>query len=498
MSRRIRESPASLANSHGDHGLLCYSFRSIRIVSIIQPFTEIYTLMSDVTQITFPPDFQWGVATAAYQIEGAVREDGRGESIWDRFSHTPGKTIDGDTGDIACDHYHRVDEDIQLLKTLGVKAYRFSIAWPRIIPDGGTVVNQRGLDFYSELTDKLLAAGITPYATLYHWDLPQPLEDLGGWLNRDTTDRFAYYTDVISRKLGDRVKHWATFNEPWCSAFLGYGFGVHAPGQMGFFKAGLAATHTLLLAHGKAVPVLRQNVPDGQVGIVINPMQADPASDSEADRAAAWRNDGYQSRWFFDPIFKGAYPADMVELYGADVPPIEADDMAIISAPIDFLGVNFYNRTLTADDPGGEPLRAIGRKVPGAEYTTMGWEVEPGGLYRLLTRIHRDYAPKAMYVTENGAAFQDVLEPDGVHDHRRVAYLQGHFAAAAQAIADGVPLHGYFVWSMMDNFEWGFGYSQRFGIIYVDYATQRRILKDSARFLIAVTSANAVPILTTP
>ena len=452
--------------------------------------------MTDQARHTLPAHFMWGAATASYQIEGAVHEDGRGESIWDRFSHTPGKTLNGDTGDVACDHYHRVDEDIQILKDLGVKAYRFSTAWPRIIPDGGETVNQNGLDFYSRLVDKLLAAGITPFLTLYHWDLPQPLEDKGGWLNRDTADRFVHYADVTSRALGDRVTHWVTLNEPWCSAFLGYTMGVHAPGRMEGFKAGLLATHNLLLAHGKAVPVLRQNTHGkGQIGIVLNLTQAEPADDTAESIAAAHRNDGFGTRWYMDALYNGQYPADMIDVYGADVPTPEQDDMRIIATPTDFLGVNYYMRGVTSNNPeGNPPLHIKTERVPNAEYTTMGWEIFPEGLYRLLKRVHRDYHPAMLYVTENGAAFADQLEPDGVHDWRRVAYLQSHFAAAARAQAEGVPLHGYFIWSLMDNFEWGYGYTQRFGIVYVDYTDeQRRILKDSASFVMQVTHDNAVP-----
>lgn len=451
--------------------------------------------MTDANRYSFPAHFVWGAATASYQVEGAAKEDGRGESIWDRFSYTPGKILNGDTGDVACDHYHRVDEDVQLISSLGLSAYRFSIAWPRIIPDGEEAVNQRGIDFYSRLVDKLLAARITPFVTLYHWDLPQPLQDRGGWLVRSTTDRFAHFADVISRALGDRVKHWITLNEPWCSAFLGYQAGVHAPGYQRGFKEGLLAAHHLLLAHGKVVPILRQNAGStGQVGIVFNPSQAEPASDSPSDIAAARRQDGFQSRWYLDPLYRGEYPADMLEVYGDDAPTPAPDDLKTISAPLDFLGVNYYNRHVIADDPNGHaPLHLKHVPIDGAEYTTMGWEVNPDGLYRLLKRIHHDYRPAAMYITENGAAYDDQLEPDGVHDWRRAAYLQGHFAAAARAIAEGVPLHGYFVWSLMDNFEWSFGYSQRFGIVYVDYTDGlRRIPKDSARFVMSVTRENKV------
>ncbi len=452
--------------------------------------------MTDMADISFPAGFVWGAATAAYQIEGAVHEDGRGESIWDRFSHTPGKIVNGDTGDVACDHYHRTAEDVELLKSLNVNAYRFSIAWPRIVPDGGTAVNQPGIDFYSRLVDQLLAAGITPFATLYHWDLPQPLEDQGGWLNRATADRFAYYTDVISRALGDRVKHWITLNEPWCSAFLGYMIGVHAPGNKQGIKAGLAATHTLYLAHGKAIAALRTNVLDGQLGITINPVQAEPASTSPEDLMATRRVDGSGTRWFLDPLFHGTYPADMVELFGADMPGIAPNDMTTIAAPIDFLGINYYNRQVVAYDPSDNNASHIKTLHPDGEYTTMDWEVAPDAFYRLLTRIHRDYQPKAMYITENGAAFADQLDNGAVHDPRRVAYLHGYLNAVRRAISDGTPIKGYFVWSVMDNFEWGYGFSQRFGVVYVDYANGlKRTVKDSGQFFAQAAKQNALPAL---
>ncbi len=454
-------------------------------------------MMAERSGFSFPAGFVWGAATAAYQIEGAVQDDGRGEAIWDRFAHTPHKTHNGETGDVACDSYHRYPEDVALLKALNLNAYRFSIAWPRIVPDGGTAVNQRGIDFYNRLVDGLLESGIAPYATLYHWDLPQPLEDAGGWLNRATADRFAYYAETIARALGDRVKHWITLNEPWCSAFLGYGMGIHAPGRYEGPEAALAVTHVLYLGHGKAVAALRAAVPDGQIGITINPVQAEPASDSPADQEAAHRADGAQTRWYLDPLFLGHYPADMVKLYGAIVPKIEPGDMEIIAAPLDFLGVNFYNRIVIADaaQPDNGPLHYTVVHPPNSEYTSMGWEISPASFTRLLTRIARDYKPKAIYVTENGAAFVDTLDSnDAIHDPRRVAYFQSHLNATAQAVAEGAPIRGYFAWSLLDNFEWAFGYSQRFGICYVDYADhQRRIPKDSGRFLAEAALHNVVP-----
>jgi len=445
-----------------------------------------------MTTRRFPQGFLWGSATAAFQIEGATREDGRGESIWDRFCATPGKVLNGDTGDPACDHYHRWRDDITLMKSLGLQAYRFSIAWPRIIPQGRGQVNPAGLDFYDRLVDGLLDAGIRPFVTLYHWDLPQALEDAGGWPARDTASAFADYADVVVRRLGDRVKHWITLNEPWCSAFLGYWTGDHAPG----IREGpvLAAAHHLLLGHGLALAALRAAYPDVQAGITLNFSPADPASDSDADRAAAWRYDGFFNRWYLDPLYRGAYPEDMLELYArlGQTPPVQPDDVRIIAAPMDFLGVNYYSRAVIRDDPQAGGLR-YAHERPEGEYTHMDWEVHPDSLRRLLERLHAEYAPGVLYITENGAAYPDELAPDGgVHDPDRIRYIARHLVACHDAITAGVPLRGYFVWSLMDNFEWAFGYSRRFGIIYVDYATQRRILKDSALFMRQVIAANAV------
>ncbi len=446
-------------------------------------------------RLTFPAGFLWGAATAAYQVEGAANEEGRGVSIWDTFCKTPGKVTNGDTGDVACDHYHRYREDIELMAHLGLKAYRFSVAWPRILPAGIGGVNEAGLDFYDRLVDALLAKGIEPFATLYHWDLPQRLQDdLGGWPSRDIVEPFVHYADVVSRRLGDRVHHWMTINEPWVVAFVGYAIGAHAPGIQSWPDA-LKAAHNLLLSHGRAVPVLRANGDDKtQVGIVLNLGWVDAATDSPADQAVARRMDGYLNRWFLDPVFKGAYPADMVQFYEEsgwlETPTAQDGDMAAIAAPLDFLGVNYYTRNVVG--AGGGPDAPMGRPVkPEGEYTEMGWEVYPEGLYKLLMSIHHNYGPRAMYITENGAAFVDAVTPDGcVHDPRRLAYLQAHFAQAHRAIQDGAPLKGYFVWSLMDNFEWGHGYTKRFGVTYVDYATQKRIIKDSGAWYTQVTRQN--------
>lgn len=445
--------------------------------------------------LSFPKGFLWGTATSAYQVEGAVKEDGRGESTWDRFSHTPGKTANGDTGDTACDHYHRVEEDIQLMASLGVQAYRFSIAWPRILPDGGGAVNERGLAFYDRLVDRLCEAGITPFVTLYHWDLPQALEDIGGWLNRDIADHFAHYADVVSHRLGDRVKHWAAFNEPLCIVLLGYLTGEHAPGRRDqTFVEVNTALHHVFLAHGKSVPILRANCPDAQVGIMLNIYPIYPATDSEADRAAAGRFDQFHNEWYSRPVLKGEYPAEMLKMFGPAAPNILPGDMETIAAPLDFIGLNYYSRMVVADDPQSEnPLKIRWVRVESSEYTDMDWEIYPDGLRDLLARIHNEYHPKAIYIAENGCAMPDLLDTCGeVHDPRRVAYLQSHLRALHRAIQEGAPVKGYFVWSLMDNFEWSHGYAKRFGIVYVDYPTQRRIPKDSFHFYHDVIRANGL------
>jgi beta-glucosidase len=446
-----------------------------------------------MTRIQFPDGFVWGAAAAAFQIEGATTEDGRGESIWDRFCHTPGKVLNGDTGDPACDHYHRWREDIALMRDLGLKAYRLSISWPRILPTGNGPVNAAGLDFYDRLVDGLLDAGITPYVTLYHWDMPQALEDAGGWPNRMTVDAFVRFADVVSQRLGDRVKHWITHNEPWCVAYLGYLLGAHAPGVSN--GPALQAGHHVLLSHGLAVPVLRANSPGAQVGITLNFSPAYPASESEADLAAAHVHDGFFNRWFLDPLYRGSYPDDMLALYervGLQLS-VQDGDMAVIAAPLDFLGVNYYNRAVIQANPH-EPL-GYAHVRPEGEYTAMDWEVYPDALRALLVRLQRDYQPGPMHVTENGAAYDDMLTASGeIHDEGRKRYLARHLAACHTAIAEGVRLEGYFVWSLLDNFEWAFGYTKRFGIVYVDYNTQRRLLKDSARFYRSVIAHNGFEI----
>jgi beta-glucosidase len=454
-----------------------------------------------MSTLRFPDTFVWGAATSSYQIEGAAKEDGRGESIWDRFAKTPGKTEDGGTGDRACDHYHRWRDDIALMKELGLKAYRFSIAWPRVLPHGRRMLNARGLDFYSRLVDELLANDITPFATLYHWDLPQLLQDDGGWPVRSTAEAFVEYADVVSRHLGDRVKNWITINEPWCASMLSHQVGKHAPGWEDW-PAALAASHHLLLAHGWTVPVLRRNSPGASVGISLNFVPGVAASPSAADADAARHYDGYFHRWFLDPLYGRHYPADMIADYiAAGYLPatgpafVLPGDLQAIAAPTDFLGVNYYNRALKRSEtvPEAENQPQTVFLAPESEWTEMGWEVYPQGLYDVLARLHFEYRPGPMYVTENGASYSDGPNGDGrVHDERRLRYLRDHFTAAHRAIGVGVPLGGYFVWSLLDNFEWDRGYTQRFGIVWVDYQTQRRIPKDSALWYKRVIDANAV------
>jgi beta-glucosidase len=424
---------------------------------------------------TFPSDFIWGAATASYQIEGAAFEDGRGESVWDRFSATPGKVRGGDSGAVACDFYHRYRDDIRLMRELGLDAFRFSIAWPRIIPDGRGAVNAAGLDFYDRLVDELLANDIEPFATLFHWDTPQPLEDVGGWPVRATAEAFVEYAEAVVGRLGDRVRHWMTHNEPWVHAWIGHAWGEHAPGRTSESDA-VAAAHHLLLSHGWATEAIRRAAPDAQVGIVLNLAHAYPASDSPEDEAAAWRVDGEGNRWFLDPIFRGSYPADLLDRNELLAPVVQDGDLETIAAPIDFLGVNNYFRFVVGAGPNGPQFVAN----PEAQHTDMGWEVHPDGLYKLLVRVANDYAPPAIYVTENGAAFGDVRVHDGaVHDPERTAYLETYIDAVGRAAAEGAPVKGYFVWSFLDNFEWGHGYSKRFGIVYIDYPTLERVPKDS-------------------
>jgi beta-glucosidase len=424
-----------------------------------------------------PRDFVWGAATASYQIEGASTEDGRGESVWDRFCATPGKVRNGDDGSVACDFYHRYSDDIRLMRELGLDAFRFSVAWPRVLPAGRGAVNTAGLDFYDRLVDELLGNGITPFVTLFHWDTPQTLEDAGGWPVRDTVDAFCEYVEAVASRLGDRVTHWITHNEPWVVSWVGHAWGHHAPGRTSDPDA-LATAHHLLLAHGRAVDILRRLSPDSEIGITLNLDHPYPATDEEADAAATRWVDGMHNRWFLDPIFHARYPADLAEEWEPIMPKIHDGDLETIAAPIDFLGINNYTSPLVAADDNGGRSQIVRRQ--GVEHTDMGWEVVPDGLHDLLVRVHNDYAPKAIYVTENGAAFPDVRGHDGsVEDPERQGYFEGYIEAAARAVGEGVPLRGYFAWSLLDNFEWAWGYWKRFGLIYIDYRTLERVPKGS-------------------
>lgn len=449
----------------------------------------------------FPDNFVWGAATASYQIEGAWNEDGKGESIWDRFSHTPGKVMNGDTGDIACDHYHRFIEDIQILKEIGVNAYRFSISWPRILPTGRNTINQKGLDFYNRIVDACLIAGIDPFVTLYHWDLPQALQDEGGWANRSTAEAFADYTEIVCHSLGDRVKNWITHNEPSVATINGHVLGSHAPG-ISNKRLALQVSHHLLLSHGWAVPVIRQNCLNANVGIAINNNRVLPASPSKADYEAFRRSDGLWSRWFLDPLYGRHYPADLVaDAISEGILPEEGlffvkdGDMEVISTQTDFLGLNYYTRMLSRSEEIPEeenlPPTVIQASKENGNWMDMGWEVYPQGLFDVLSWLYYEYRVPKIYITENGCSFSDGPDKNGkIHDQRRIDYLSSHFEAAKEAIEVGVPLGGYFVWSLMDNFEWGLGYSQRFGLVWVDFNTQQRIMKDSAFWFQEVIRSN--------
>ncbi len=430
---------------------------------------------------SFPADFVWGVATSAYQIEGAHDEDGRRPSIWDTFCRQPGAIDNGDTGDVACDHYHRWQEDLDLVEQLGAGAYRFSVAWPRVIPTGTGVVNKRGLDFYDALVDKLLARGITPFVTLYHWDLPQDQQDRGGWPLRDTSYAFADYASVVATALGDRVANWVTVNEPLCSAWLGHLEGVMAPGVKDIAAAVPASFH-LHLAHGLGVQAIRSAAKlTPSVGIVNNLSPVVAATDRAEDVAAATRGDGHTNRWWLDPIHGRGYPRDMVEVYGVE-PPVRGNDLDVISEPLDFLGINYYFREMARDDPQGVAPQVAHVRVPDALETAMGWEVYPQGLEDILVRVAEEYGPKKIYVTENGSAWADHPDADGnVDDVERAEYLESHVEACAGASSRGAPIAGYFAWSLLDNFEWSYGYDKRFGLVRVDYDTQLRTIKTSGR-----------------
>ncbi|MER5309397.1 GH1 family beta-glucosidase [Streptomyces sp. NPDC002773] len=443
------------------------------------------------TVFRFPEGFRWGTATAAYQIEGAAAEDGRTPSIWDTFSRTPGKVRNGDTGDIAADHYHRVDEDVALMKRLGVTDYRFSVAWPRVQPTGRGPAVRKGLDFYRRLADRLLDAGIRPVATLYHWDLPQELEDAGGWPHRETAFRFAEYAGIMADALGDRVATWTTLNEPWCAAFLGYGNGVHAPGRTSAL-ASLRAAHHLNLAHGLAARALRGVLPgSSEVSLTLNLHAVRALSAAPEDVDAARRIDAVANRVFLDPVFHGRLPEDLVRDTASvtDWSFVRDGDLATAAAPLDSLGINYYSPSVVAAGTSESPSPWAGAEqhvrfepAPGPR-TAMDWPVDATGLHELLVRLRDELPGVPLVITENGAAYEDYADPSGqVKDPERVAYLHAHLAAVHRALADGADVRGYFVWSLLDNFEWAYGYSKRFGIVHVDFATQRRTLKDSARW----------------
>ncbi len=469
---------------------------------------------------TFPAGFVFGAATSAYQIEGGWNADGKGESNWDRWSHTPGKIKDGSTADTACDHYHRFREDVALMRRMGLNGYRFSIAWSRVFPNGDTKLNYRGLDFYSRLVDELLTAGIQPFTTLCHYDIPQTLEDQGGWRAREMTDRFADYASAMGQHLGDRIHHWMTINEPICIA--GHYGGSKEPPGLADPQAAVQVSHHLLLAHGKAIRALKETCGSNiRVGLVCNlypvhgysgqgqgrsnrviakrvglesGLESTSGGSSVAENAAAAHLfDGYVNRWYLDPIYKGSYPTDIWEHRGQCIPQVAEGDMEIIATSPDFLGVNYYHRAVVraVHEAGRLNYAVVSPAELGRPFTTMGWEIYPQGLYELLIRLKADYGDPEIYITENGAAFADGEPVDGrVHDPERVAYLQTHLKQVAKCIADGVRLRGYFVWSLMDNFEWELGYTQRFGLIHVDFNTLKRTIKDSGRWYAEFIASN--------
>ena len=439
-------------------------------------------LHGSLSRSDFGDDFRWGCSTSAFQIEGGASDGGRVPSIWDTFCTKPGAIRDGSDGSVACDHFHRWPEDLDLGTSLGINSYRFSIAWPRIFSARGAAPNEAGLAVYSDLVDGMLARGIEPWITLYHWDLPQYLQDQGGWVNRDTVTAFVEYADVITKRLGDRVKHWITHNEPWCTAMHGNLDGMHAPGIRNV-KTALQVCHNVLLSHGLAVPVIRANVPGAQVGIALSLHPVKAASASTQDQIAVERHDAFRNRWFLDPLHGRGYPAEPMQLLGLDAPVVLDGDMDAIAARTDFLGVNYYFPEVVKDDPAGGFLHTRVVLPEGRERTDFGWEVAPDGLTELMARIARDYAPAAMYVTENGSCYDDHVEDDGsINDVARRDYLVRHLAAVRAAHEQGVPVKGYFAWSLLDNFEWSEGYLRRFGLAYVDFATQRRTLKLSGQW----------------
>jgi len=441
----------------------------------------------------FPKDFIWGVATSAYQIEGAYNADGKGENIWDRFTSIPGKIYKNQNGNVACDHYNLYERDIEILEELGIKNYRLSISWARIFPKGYGEVNQKGLDFYKKLINKLIEKGIQPAVTLYHWDLPQHLQDIGGWANKKVVDYFVEYAELMFKEFGDIVPIWITHNEPWVVSILGHAWGVHAPGIKDY-KTALQVAHNILLSHGKAVRVYRNMNLKGRIGITLNLSSTYPETDDQKDILAAKIYYGFMNRWFLDAVLKGSYPEDMLKLYSEQriLPEFLEDDMKIISEKIDFLGINYYTRSVLRYDENAYPLKVTMVDLDNPK-TDMGWEIYPEGLYDLLINIHKNYGGIDILITENGAAFNDIVNYKGkVVDDYRIDYLYRHLTQAHRAILDGVNLKGYYLWSFLDNFEWAEGYSKRFGIVFIDYKTQKRIIKDSAYWYSNVVKNNGI------
>lgn len=424
--------------------------------------------------------FIWGVATSSYQIEGAANIDGRGESIWDTFCRVPGKVANGDNGDVACDHYHRYKEDLDLMKWLGVDAYRFSVAWPRVIPNGTGAINKAGLDFYNRVIDGALQRGIEPWLTMYHWDLPEALQKRGGWNNRESVEWFGEYAQLLTSKFGDRVKNWMTLNEPLCSAWIGHLYGAMAPGITDL-KTALNASHHLLMSHGIATKIIRSEVNGAKVGIVINVTPAVPATDNPDDLAAAELADSFDNKWFLNPVFGHSYPTDVIENINM-APNIHSGDLDLIAQELDFLGINFYFRQTVAFDPAEKPLPIKNVRREGVKRTAMDWEVHAPAFEEILLRIKNDYSPKEIFITENGSAWNDNVVNGEIADQNRIEYLTQHLDAMFSAKQKGVPINGYFAWSLLDNFEWAYGYDKRFGIIHVDYQTQKRTPKSSAYY----------------
>lgn len=437
----------------------------------------------------FPKGFYWGTATASFQIEGAVNEDGKGESIWDRFCETPGNILTGETGDPATDSYHRYLEDVALMKQLGTNAYRFSLAWARIFPDGVGEMNEKGMAYYERLVDALLENDITPFITLYHWDLPQALQDKGGWVNRDTVQAFVDYTEAVVSRLGDRVKHWFTHNEPYCTAFLGNLIGEHAPGIKDL-KTAVQVSHHLLLSHGLAIPVIKAHCPDGQAGIVLNFAPSYPATTSEADREAAQLRHAIANTWFLDPLYGRGYPQVALDYYGENSPKIEPGDMEAIAVPFDVFGVNFYKRFVAETEPEDSDYVRINYLDP-KNITARDWENKSEVLFELLMWLTHEYQIKELVVSENGADYKDTVAPDGrIFDPLRQAFIKDHLTSVWHAIQMGAPVKGYFCWSLLDNFEWAFGTRSRFGLVYTDFETQQRTLKESGKWFALSAQAN--------